>query len=172
VEELARSIYNGFLNYRKNLTHDGGTDLPRPEPANEQTNEPATQEETQTAEEQKESAQNNEPSDKNDVAPEKTEKAPAKTDHATQGMPVFKIQICSSGHKLREDASQFKKLTPVDYYQENNLYKYTYGTTPSYKEIVALKKSIQDKFPDCFIVAFKGTQKISVQEALKQTNKK
>ena len=71
-----------------------------------------------------------------------------------------------------EDASQFKKLTPVEYYQENNLYKYTYGTTPSYKEIVALKKSIQDKFPDCFIVAFKGTQKISVQEALKQTNKK
>ncbi len=179
VEELARSIYNGFLHYRKNLTHDGGTDLPRPEPANEQTNEPATQEETQTAAEQKESAQNNEPSDKNDVAPEKsdvapekTEKAPAKTDQATQGMPVFKIQICSSGHKLREDASQFKKLTPVEYYQENNLYKYTYGTTPSYKEIVALKKSIQDKFPDCFIVAFKGTQKISVQEALKQTNKK
>ena len=106
------------------------------------------------------------------VLPEKTEKAPAKTDQATQGMPVFKIQICSSGHKLREDASQFKKLTPVEYYQENNLYKYTYGTTPSYKEIVALKKSIQDKFPDCFIVAFKGTQKISVQEALKQTNKK
>ena len=95
-----------------------------------------------------------------------------KTDEATQGVPVFKIQICSSSHKLRNDATQFKKLTPVDSYQENNLYKYTYGSTTSYKEILALKKTIQDKFPDCFVVAFKGTQKISVQEALKQTSKK
>ena len=179
VEELARSIYNGFINYRKTLAQPAGNEVPKLEVPKPQENEPQAQDEAQPVTDRNEPAQKTEPLGETDTehktqdkAPENNEKAPVKTEEATQGLPVFKIQICSSSHKLRNDATQFKKLTPVDSYQENNLYKYTYGSTTSYKEILALKKTIQDKFPDCFVVAFKGTQKISVQEALKQTSKK
>jgi N-acetylmuramoyl-L-alanine amidase len=80
--------------------------------------------------------------------------------------PIFKIQIYTSSRSLREGSGQFKGLTKVDHYMDKNIYKYTYGSTASYSEITTLKKTIIEKFPDCFIVAFRGNNKISIQDAL------
>ena len=69
---------------------------------------------------------------------------------------------------LRKDSEQFKDIdgSLISYYKENNLYKYTYGNTSSYKEIITLKKMLADKFPGNFVIAMKGDEKISVQQAL------
>jgi N-acetylmuramoyl-L-alanine amidase len=81
---------------------------------------------------------------------------------------TFKVQILVSSKMLRKDSEQFKGIdgSLISYYKENNLYKYTYGNTSSYKEIITLKKMLADKFPGNFVIAMKGDEKISVQQAL------
>ena len=47
------------------------------------------------------------------------------------------------------------------------LYKYYFGKVHSYQKAIELKTVAQQHYPDAYIVAFEGTQKIKVQEAKK-----
>ena len=95
----------------------------------------------------------------------KTPAAPAAT---PAGRPVFKVQILSSSAFVKAGDKHFKGLAPVDCYQEGEWYKYTYGASPDYNEISRLRKSILDRFPEAFIVAFKGGQKMNVGQAIRE----
>lgn len=53
-------------------------------------------------------------------------------------------------------------------YQENGLYKYTVGSSTDYNEIFRLRKSILDKYPEAFIIAFKDGKKMNVAEAVRE----
>lgn len=95
----------------------------------------------------------------------KTPAAPAAT---PAGRPVFKVQILSSSAFVKAGDKHFKGLAPVDCYQEGEWYKYTYGASTDYNEISRLRKSILDRFPEAFIVAFKGGQKMNVGQAIRE----
>lgn len=95
----------------------------------------------------------------------KTPAAPAAT---PAGRPVFKVQIFSSSAFVKAGDKHFKGLAPVDCYQEGEWYKYTYGASTDYNEISRLRKSILDRFPEAFIVAFKGGQKMNVGQAIRE----
>lgn len=86
----------------------------------------------------------------------------------TGAKPVFKIQLLASGRNLRPDSRQFKQLQGVECYEEDNLYKYTYGSSTDYNKIYRLRKTILDKFPGAFIIAFKNGEKVSVVEAINE----
>jgi len=60
----------------------------------------------------------------------------------------------------------------VDYYQENGMYKYTIGSSTDYMTIYRLRKELLTKFPQAFIIAFRGGVKMDVNEARKMKNKK
>ena len=87
--------------------------------------------------------------------------------------PVFKIQILASDRKLTAKDRQLKGLK-ADYYKEKGLYKYTYGASTDYNEIVALRKKIAPKFSKAFIIAFRNGKKIDTQKAIQEfkNNKK
>ena len=88
--------------------------------------------------------------------------------------PVFKVQFLISQKHLVPGSTQFKGVK-ADSYKEDNVYKYTYGSTTNYNEIVKMKNEIADRFPDAFIVAFKDGQKVNASEAInewKSTRKK
>ena len=80
---------------------------------------------------------------------------------------LYKIQILTSTRQLHGNSSHFKGLAPVDAYKEGNLYKYTYGNTENYSDIIKLKQDIKEKFPDAFVVAFLNNKKIPLSEARK-----
>ena len=86
------------------------------------------------------------------------------------GKPVFKIQIMTSSSKLKSDDKRHKGLN-TDFYIENGVYKYTYGESEDYNEILRLKKSIADKFKDSFIIAFLNGEKINTREAIEMFKK-
>lgn len=65
---------------------------------------------------------------------------------AEAAVPVFKVQIMASNRNLGADAAVFRGLDNVGYYEEGGLYKFTYGASADYNEIVALRKGILDKF--------------------------
>ena len=80
--------------------------------------------------------------------------------------PVFKVQFLSSSKKLGQGDAAFKGLGPVSYYYDKGLYKYTYGESTNYNEILRAKRKVNEKFKDAFIVAFVKGERIDTQQAI------
>lgn len=85
---------------------------------------------------------------------------------ANEEAPVFKIQFLSSSKKLGKGDSAFKGLSPVEYYYDKGLYKYTYGASTNYNEILRTKRKVNEKFKDAFIVAFIKGERVDTQQAI------
>lgn len=81
-------------------------------------------------------------------------------------VPIFKVQILSSSRKIALNDEALKGLKGCEWYQEGNLWKYTYGSSTNYNEIRKLQKELTNRFPDAFIIAFKGGQRTNVNEAI------
>lgn len=185
INQLATSLYNAFRQY-KDKQRKVTSPLKAPdnkEKANEEvkivTESAAIPVPEDTATKQKTVTE--------DVKPD-TAQVPAapqslKTDVQTTATPasqtpvakprhtndtiVFKVQILTSSRQLHVNSSHFKGLKEIDSFKEDNIYKYTYGNTPDYKEAVKTKEEIKEKFPDAFIIAFRNDKKIPLGEALK-----
>lgn len=103
---------------------------------------------------------NQKPAVKKESEDTQTEESTAKS-----GRPVFKIQIMASESQLKSNDKRFKGLK-ADYYKENGVYKYTYGESEDYNEILKLKKQIADKFKDAFVIAFMNGKKTDTRKAI------
>lgn len=146
VSELSRSIYNAFVAYK-------GEHLARVNSSG------AGQKAVSTQAPDNLLARNESP-----AAPER----PAYVESATDGMPVFKVQILTSSSPLKKGDKRFKGLTDVDYYKENGIYKYTCFETTDYNKAYRERKNILPKFKDAFIVAFRNGEKMNINEAIKE----
>ncbi len=72
----------------------------------------------------------------------------------------YRVQFLTASHKYENQASVFKGLSPVDYYTDGSLYKYTYGSTTSPEEIKKTLREVHKKFKDAFIVEFLDGQRV------------
>ena len=98
---------------------------------------------------------------------------PTIVESAKDDAPVFKVQFLSSSKKLAKGDAAFKGLAPVEYYYDRGLYKYTHGASADYNEILRIKRKVNEKFKDAFIVAFVKGERIDTQKAIamfKQNN--
>ena len=155
---------------------------PKQPAAKEQPKQPAAKEQPKqpaAKEQPKQPAANEQP--KQPAAKEqpkqpaaKTESSPVqKADPTSGSRPIFKVQIGASSQQLPPDSPEFKGLANVESYQENGMVKYTVGASPDFNEINRLRKSIFDKFPEAFVIAFKDGAKMDVAQAIREfrTNK-
>lgn len=69
-----------------------------------------------------------------------------------QGQKEYRIQIFSSSKLFKNGNSVFKGLSPIDYYNDGSLYKYTYGSTNDENEVKKTLREVQQKFKDAFII--------------------
>ncbi len=169
VDDIARSIYQAFAQYKDKYdkgvsvpyrpTGDDATDVPSIVPSEYKEEKasvvakPTTRAAVRTA-----------------PASKVKEKAPsvAKQPRQVQDEPVFKVQILTSSRVLRAGDSHFKGETQIDSYQENGMVKYTIGASTNYNEIYRLRKSLLEKFPEAFIIAFKNGEKYDVSQAIRE----
>ncbi|MGK0446594.1 MAG: N-acetylmuramoyl-L-alanine amidase [Polaribacter sp.] len=80
----------------------------------------------------------------------------------------FKIQIASGKNKISTKSYNFKGLKNVQVVKVGAYYKYYYGNTSKYKEVLTFLKTAKQKgYLSAFIVAFKSGEKISVLKAKK-----
>lgn len=160
---LAKSIYQAFLNYKQRSRKSGTSVPPASEPEEDKM---ATQSVPQ--EETVETPQSQE------VIPvqEPVSNAVQTVDKQETAKPVFKIQILTSGKVLSSKSKLFKGLSPVSYYKENGIYKYTYGESTDYNRILRLKRNkVDSKFKDAFIIAFKNGEKMNINQAIREFKK-
>ena len=160
---LAKSIYQAFLNYKQRSRKSGTSVPPASEPEEDKM---ATQSVPQ--EETVETPQSQE------VIPvqEPVSNAVQTVDKQETAKPIFKIQILTSGKVLSSKSKLFKGLSPVSYYKENGIYKYTYGESTDYNRILRLKRNeVDSKFKDAFIIAFKNGEKMNINQAIREFKK-
>ncbi|WP_394330534.1 N-acetylmuramoyl-L-alanine amidase family protein [Psychroflexus sediminis] len=81
---------------------------------------------------------------------------------------IFRIQLAASSRKIDPSPENFKKLSPIIRYQENDLFKYLFGKTKNYMSAQSLRdKAKAEGYTSAFIVAFNSSgDKISIKEAL------
>ena len=84
--------------------------------------------------------------------------------------PIFKIQIMTSAKKLSSNDARFKGLK-TDCYKEGGVYKYTYGESEDYNEILRIKKQISGKFKDAFVIAFINGERTDTRQAIETFKK-
>jgi N-acetylmuramoyl-L-alanine amidase len=183
VEQLGRGIYQAFVDYRNK--YDKNIKVPFKAETRQEVNIPAVvpQEEPKVApKEEQKMVVNEEPkvvvndkpkvvvNEELQVAPKEEPKviAPVEPQVAAPACPVFKVQILASSFRLKPNDIALKGLTEATCYEEGGMFKYTVGASEDYNEISQLRKSILDKFPQAFIIAFKEGKKMNVNEAIRE----
>ena len=146
IDDIAKAIYEGFAKYKNK--YDKRVTIPYRSQASEGNNIPSIVPDSY----------------KRTVAPVKKQTpASVKSD-----APIFKVQILVSSRVLRKGNAHFKGEENYDSYQESGMVKYTIGASANYNEIYQLRKSLLDKFPEAFIIAFKNGKKYDVNQAIRE----
>ncbi len=85
---------------------------------------------------------------------------------------VLKVQFLVSQKELPLDSKSFKGINQVSFYRDKGMYKYVSGNENELSKANDLCSAIKKQgYPDAFVVAFKGDERISMNEA-KQLLKK
>lgn len=187
IKKMSQSIYNAFVSYKnqqkgtapptthtrnRNTKNDNHTDI-AVQPI--EASAPITQEATSTStpqEKTKEQSANEEQNIKEAKANQEsgnlTQDSTTSTPSSNIEAPVFMVQFLISNRQIPEGSTRFKGFQPVGCYKENNIYKYTYGASTNYNEVVKARNEIKKQFKDAFIVAFKQGVKVNLSEAIKE----
>ena len=72
----------------------------------------------------------------------------------------YRIQLLSSAKKLENDSPFFKGLSPVDFYLDGGVYKYTYGKSNNLDKLKRELREVKRKFKDAFIVEFENGNRV------------
>lgn len=146
IDDIAKAIYEGFAKYKNK--YDKRVTIPYRSQASEGNGIHSIVPDSY----------------KRTVAPVKKQTpASVKSD-----APIFKVQILVSSRVLRKGDAHFKGEENYDSYQESGMVKYTIGASANYNEIYQLRKSLLDKFPEAFIIAFKNGKKYDVNQAIRE----
>ena len=133
---LARGIYDGIIRYKKDF------DLSREALAGESVNRRDTDTNTNLS----------------------SVPATPKDEVKSKDEVVFMWQVFISSVPLKDDDYRFKKLK-CSYYKDKNMYKYTYGSSPDYDEVLRMQEEIRKLFPDAFMIAMKNGKRVDINEA-------
>ena len=154
-EKLAKSLFNAVKSYKASYHN-------------------STDDKSKSKNQDKKKSEDKKKSKKDNQNEETVEsKVEAKSDSGNEGgkasqpetliddnTEVYKIQFLTSTKKLKDGAPELKGLSPVNYYYEKGIYKYTFGTLTDKKEALSLQNKIRKKFKGAFIVVFKGEKRI------------
>lgn len=174
IDAIARGIYQAFIEYKKKA--DPKSKVPYRSEEREPVSvpqvvpeQPKPQQVMAGTDDKAQGSNKDEPEQTSATKePEGSEAASTESGDRQDDAPVFKVQIIASGVKLKANDPQFKGLTDVDSYQENGMTKYTVGASANYQEIYQLRKTLLVKFPQAFIIAFRGKEKMNVNEAIRE----
>ncbi|EJW92432.1 N-acetylmuramoyl-L-alanine amidase, family 3 [gut metagenome] len=178
VRKLSRSLFNGFLNYRRKYDKHAG---PLPEkiieaepekPAQAAKEEMAEKTAVQTTAARTKTTAKVTAAPSQQPATQQTDGEVVRERVEAPPMPIFKVQLLVSSKPLKSNDRQFKGIRPVDCYQEKGLYKYTYGNTSHYQEIKKMHRQVSAKLSGTFIVAFLNGERIDLHRAIQLSKRK
>ena len=151
IDAHARGLYQAFLKYKNKFA---GGQAPFVGAVVEEQENPTTASTKETIKEEP-------------VKPESKEKEPAKEKESeATGPAVFKVLILSVEKPLDDNDKRLQGLSNVAHFTENGRVNYTCGASEDYQEIFLLRKTLSEKFPNAYIVAFKNNRMSDVKQAI------
>lgn len=163
-KKLAQAIYNGIAKYRKSAPIKSEASTAEPTTSDiRETEERIASENDRAARHVKpvkpERRKKDKPKTetKNETTP--TEPAPVKATVSNDGI-IYKIQFLTSSKPLSDDDKRLKGLSPVDYYRDGNVVKYTFGSYNSQSEANADLPKVKRLFHDAFIIKTRDGKRI------------
>ena len=82
---------------------------------------------------------------------------------------IYKVQLMASSKDLALSPENFKGLPQITKEAYNNLYRYMYGATQSYREAKMLQsKAARTGYPSAYIVAYKKGERVSVPKEVEE----
>lgn len=160
---IANAIYQGFASYYMQMTGNKVT-IPDVTPENNPDKS------NHIIPESHDNSANNPSDNQSDTKVSGQESTVAETP-ADPDAVRFMVQFMALPEKIAVTDKRFKSIPKVNCYYEGNLWKYTAGSEPNLQLAKEILKEVQAKYPDAFIIAFKGDQKIPVSEAVKLQKK-
>ena len=159
-EAIANAIFQGFASYYTQMTGN-------------KVNVSSVKPKDNKTEEQTNSDKKHDNSNDNihDNQPDKAEKR-EETTVAESDEIRFRVQFMALPEKISPNDKRLKGIPDQRCYFENNLWKYTAGNEDNLQSAKEIQNQIKAKYPDAFIIAFKGEEKIPVSEAVKLQKKK
>jgi N-acetylmuramoyl-L-alanine amidase len=164
VDDMGRGIYQAFANYKSKYDSQVSVPYVAPETQIPKIVDNVADDANSTADKTKNEAIVS--------SSERRERILPQVKDSDDDSPVFKVQIVASNKSLRPGCQQLKGEEHVECFEENNMFKYTCGSSANYNEIYRLRKSLVSKFPEAFIIAFKNGQKVDVVSAIKEFKSK
>lgn len=150
VDDIAKAIYQGFAKYKNK--YDKRVSVPYRSAKSEEKTVPTVVPDSYGSKPQRDT----------------THKPEQKQQVTVDSAPVFKVQVLASDRMLRKGDAHFKGEENYESYQEGGMVKYTIGSSANYNEIYKLRKTLLEKFPEAFIIAFKNGQKYDVNQAIRE----
>lgn len=155
-KEIADAIFRGFSAYYTQMTGDR-VSTPAP-PKQESKNDKTETKDDNNAD----NPADNQSDKKNDDETAKIANTPVSPDAVR-----FMVQFMAVPDKIALTDKRFKDIPKVNRYYEGGLWKYTAGSESNLQSAKDILASLKSKYPDAFVIAFKGDQKIPVSEAVK-----
>ena len=166
VDRLGFGIYQAFLDYKRK--YDSGFTVPYQAEPQQDINIPSVVPQDEKSEKV--------------AAPVKAQQEPqapvAKSEKeaekaSQESSLIFKVQILASSSRQRISKSKLNGQKS-ECYEEGGFYKYTVGASEDYDEMVKIRESLVENFPEAFIIAFKNGQRVDTRAAIREfrSNKK
>lgn len=179
INALSRSICQAVLQYKKAQTGtasalamiepvESAVEIETPDIQPETATQKANTDTTRPIIQSQETSRTASSAPAGNKAKVQTANRTEKNTQVQNSKPVFKVQILTSSTLLKKDDRKLKGFSPVSYYKENGIYKYTYGESTNYNEILRLKNKASATFKDAFIIAFRNGKKMDVREAIQE----
>jgi N-acetylmuramoyl-L-alanine amidase len=155
-KEIADAIYRGFAAYYTQMTGDR-VSIPEPQKQESKNDKPETKNDNNA-----DNPVDNQSDKKADDETAKIANTPVSPDAVR-----FMVQFMAVPDKIALTDKRFKDIPKVNRYYEGGLWKYTAGSESNLQSAKDILASLKSKYPDAFVIAFKGDQKIPVSEAVK-----
>lgn len=156
---IADAIYRAFVSYYSQVT---GNKVTTPDVIASDNSQTESSPKSEANDHNNNNSSDNQSDKKVDDQKTTVDKSPANPDEVR-----FMVQFMALPDKISLNDNRFKGLPDVNCYFENGLWKYTAGRETGVQSVKEILNEVKKKYPDAFVIAFKGENKIPVSEAVK-----
>lgn len=166
IDRLGYGIYKAFLDYKRK--YDGRITVPYQAEQSPSANIPSVVPPSEKNEEQPKTVVPVKVQKEPAVKPAKIEVVKDEEVQRKDSSLIFKVQIMASPSRERISKKKLNGQPPAECFEEGGFYKYTVGNSEDYDEIVRIRESLVGNFPEAFIIAFKGGEKVDTRAAIRE----
>ncbi len=166
IDRLGYGIYKAFLDYKRK--YDGRITVPYQAEQAPSANIPSVVPPSEKKEEQSKTVVPVKVQKEPAVKPAKIEVVKDEEVQRKDSSLIFKVQIMASPSRERISKKKLNGQPAAECFEEGGFYKYTVGNSEDYDEIVKIRESLVGNFPEAFIIAFKGGEKVDTRAAIRE----